>query len=423
MPTPPPTSRLLVPFLLLALLLATAGSARAEELDLTLIVPAIATPPITRDSDGDGLPDLWELRGYTVNGVFVNLPALGANPWHKDLFVWMDYMVTPAASGSVNLGPSQAVIDNIKAVFANAPVTNPDGKTGINIHPILKNPVTYMASLGLPNDDTSVWKDFDTLKNASFTPAYAQSFRYMIWANDYQESGSSGLARNIPATDFLVSLGTFTPTGGTDWEKLGTFIHELGHCLGLHHGGADDTNYKANYLSIMSYTYQFTGLYRNGHYGDAGNDPLNFDYQRVSTPVLDENHLNEALALSGAGDVSTYGVKFWYYSSSSSSCKSYLATPANANVDWNRNGSIQTDVAFDIHCDPDLTTPTEEKITLTAQNNWQNINYNAGGLIGPTLSSSQRTRRLQEPMPDELKHELSQTTYRKMLEADDSSAQ
>ena len=30
-------------------------------------------------------------------------------------------------------------------------------------------------------------------------------------------------------------------------------MHELGHNLGLRHGGGDDTRCKPNYLSIMSY--------------------------------------------------------------------------------------------------------------------------------------------------------------------------
>ena len=32
-------------------------------------------------------------------------------------------------------------------------------------------------------------------------------------------------------------------------------MHELGHTLGLQHGGADDVNLKPNYLSVMSYAF------------------------------------------------------------------------------------------------------------------------------------------------------------------------
>jgi len=45
------------------------------------------------DRDGDGLLDVWELDGYTApNGVFVDLPALGANVNHKDVFVSVKFM-------------------------------------------------------------------------------------------------------------------------------------------------------------------------------------------------------------------------------------------------------------------------------------------------------------------------------------------
>src|SRR5262249_11865840 len=37
------------------------------------------------DSDGDGIPDSWERFGYFFNGKFVDLPAMGADPNHKDI--------------------------------------------------------------------------------------------------------------------------------------------------------------------------------------------------------------------------------------------------------------------------------------------------------------------------------------------------
>ena len=65
----------------------------------------------------------------------------------------------------------------------------------------------------------------------------------------------------------MITLGAFAGTNvggvihqrGTTDEQAGTFMHELGHTLGLRHGGGDGENCKPNYLSIMSYSRQFAG--------------------------------------------------------------------------------------------------------------------------------------------------------------------
>jgi uncharacterized repeat protein (TIGR01451 family) len=90
----------------------------------------------TIDRDGDGLLDTWEESGLDVNndGVIdsndVDLPALGADPDHKDLFLELDYVT------GVSLRKS--AVAAMKAAFARAPVDaggvpNPDGLPGINL--------------------------------------------------------------------------------------------------------------------------------------------------------------------------------------------------------------------------------------------------------------------------------------------------
>jgi uncharacterized repeat protein (TIGR01451 family) len=96
------------------------------------------------DADGDGLLDGWETRGLDANGdgsVDVDLPAIGADPNHKDLFLELDWMAGNA--------PTRAAIQAMKTAFANAPInagtsasafpgganaqSNPDGLPGINL--------------------------------------------------------------------------------------------------------------------------------------------------------------------------------------------------------------------------------------------------------------------------------------------------
>ena len=65
-------------------------------------------------------------------------------------------------------------------------------------------------------------------------------------------------------------------------------MHEIGHNLGLRHGGNVDVNCKPNYLSVMSYSFQFANL--------VGTRPL--DYSRSVLGTLDESHLNEGYGVS-----------------------------------------------------------------------------------------------------------------------------
>ena len=65
----------------------------------------------------------------------------------------------------------------------------------------------------------------------------------------------------------MVAMGGWTPPNpviaadpggvGSRSEQAGTFMHELGHNLGLRHGGGDNTNCKPHHLSVMNYAYQF----------------------------------------------------------------------------------------------------------------------------------------------------------------------
>ena len=115
----------------------------------------------------------------------------------------------------------------------------------------------------------------------------------MIWANRYRDDDSSGYSFEVPGSDFVVTLGGWNDgNGGTDGEKIGTFAHELGHNLGLMHGGSDETNFKPNHLSIMNYFFQTDGVLRDGK--------RVYDYQRFALPTLKEYQLREGKGLGGS---------------------------------------------------------------------------------------------------------------------------
>lgn len=67
--------------------------------------------------------------------------------------------------------------------------------------------------------------------------------------------GGQGEART-----FVDAMGNAVYIGGNDFIEYnhdpGTIMHELGHTLGLMHGGAESRNCKPNYLSVMNYDNQ-----------------------------------------------------------------------------------------------------------------------------------------------------------------------
>jgi hypothetical protein len=202
------------------------------------------------DRDGDGLLDDWETNG--VDGdcdgdIDLDLAEQGANPFHKDLFVEADAMNGRAPSS----------LNAVAAAFAAVPnsiTNNPDGQPGVSLHVVLDEsslPVqdfTTVASGQLP-------PEYWTLKASHFgTPAERSDanstaileakrrvYRYGIFADRFGPTGRAEISGN----DFFTSLGLVTPPGGAEIDRLSAFMHELGHTLGLRHGGSDDKPYKA----------------------------------------------------------------------------------------------------------------------------------------------------------------------------------
>ena len=103
---------------------------------LTLVVVGCGATADPLDSDGDALPDDWELQGVDVDGngtVDLDLPALGADAFHKDVFVEVDWMEVPGPEGHSDAYLLGA-LERVRQAFLAAPVDNPDGQTGIVLH-------------------------------------------------------------------------------------------------------------------------------------------------------------------------------------------------------------------------------------------------------------------------------------------------
>jgi len=375
------------------------------------------------DSDGDGLCDDWERFGLQVpdkNGSivgFLNLPAMGADPNHKDVFVQVDYMV---ASDHTHQ-PKPGAFDAVVGAFANAPVTNPDMTQGINLHvdcgpDCVMNPVTgetwgalsqanaleHSDVIGSIVDGKFDWTSIDAIKADNLPPERVVAFHYAVFAHDLgvfntdgTRAGFSGIAHGLPSSDFIVSLGSRTGMVGTKLEQGGTFMHELGHTLGLHHGGLDDVNFKPNYLSVMNYFFQSRGLLQSGANGTL-------DYSQFALPDLDEHHLDEQVGLDGGADIADFGT---YHICPGQHGELGARTPvlqANAPIDWNCNSGIESDVAANINGDTD-STGADVLGTLSSSVDWSHLVFDGGAIgdLGERLPQSSAVEVQQELTPDD----------------------
>ncbi len=244
------------------------------------------------DTDGDGLPDSWETKGIDINGdgvIDLDLPALGADPRHKDLFVEVDRMA--------GVPFQRSALDIVRTSFANAPVSNPDGLNGIDLHIQIDEFVPFQEFI----DDA--FTDFQAIKEDSWgtvlernhatnaeniLKAKKRAFRYCLFANKFP-SGSVGRGE-MPGNDFVVTMGGLPAAIQTEHELATTFMHELGHNLGLNEGGGDDILFKPNYVSVMNYGF---GEFEEDWTGDL----LIPDFSREVMLPLDESNLDETIGI------------------------------------------------------------------------------------------------------------------------------
>jgi hypothetical protein len=168
--------------------------------------------------------------------------------------------------------------------------------------------------------------------------------------------GISGAAEFF-GNDLIVSLANFVNEVGNPPDRFnigGTFMHELGHNLGLHHGGGftsdgtaeDLPNYKPNYLSVMNYNYQFVGIpMANACKVDsdcpdgslcAGTSCARLDYstQVLPTGTATPGVLNENGALDEAAGLGSGNSDLFFFTDTA--CNFHVA-PAQGPVDWDGN--------------------------------------------------------------------------------------
>lgn len=302
------------------------------------------THALLADTDSDGISDGDEALG-TLAGL--DLPALGASPVHRDILIEYDWFDDGLECGAHSHQPLDAALAMVTATFANAPVNNPDGITGINvIHDRGQGGALSGGNLIVDGDGVLAagvsGAEYLGYKSVHFAANRHGYFRYVILPHRYNTNSTSSGQAEIFGDDMIVSLYC----SGSPGNVAKTIVHELGHNLNLRHGGFHNCNYKPNYNSVMNYRYQFPGV--DSNCTPPGNNVI--DYSIGDRLALDENNLDE--------NAGTCGAPSW---------------------DWNGNSIIETGVVFDINPEEDNQASCGGTLsTLHDYDDWGHIHL--GGL-------------------------------------------
>lgn len=288
-------------------------------------------PPGVTDSDQDGIPDSAKDGGGTYGGL--DLYAMGARRGRRDIFLEIDYM--PGADPGTT--PREEALQKMESVFAAKGIAL-HVDTG-NLYGAAFDPARFNLGGGnalafagcidfdsVGNSAREGCASFMQYKSDNFDVRRKLVFHYALFGNSLNvdgSAGSSGIAE-LFGNDLVVALGGygFTTSPGSGLNMLvnlqaSTLMHELGHNLGLRHGGNENINYKPNHYSIMNYMYQFAGLSTtpgsvhaaeryylvNGMKGKTFcnlvenspcSDSFSMSYSDGSGAALDESKLSEA---------------------------------------------------------------------------------------------------------------------------------
>jgi hypothetical protein len=324
------------------------------------------------DRDGDSIPNDWEINGIDINKdgqIDLDIGRLGADPLHKDIFVEVDYMQ--------DRKPIQKAFNNVISQFDHAPLCNPDGISGITLHIEVDEEVPHNQYIDMDQLRQIKSLKQGTLENRNDTncdniiKAKELLYYYSLFA-DRQPEEYSGQADGIPkfiepsTKTFMVTLGSegwaVDPTtgqrvGNID-QQSGTFMHELGHSLGLPHGGRDHGQFKPNYLSVMNYAFQASSILGT----------RNLDYSRCEINELDEMKLDEDKGISKTCPPGMLTIIYGHNLYDSDRCKDKAEViPTGIPVDWDKNNLTNgTAIPADLNCDGEYSS-------LGSIDDWNNL--------------------------------------------------
>ena len=283
------------------------------------------------DSDGDGLPDVWEQHGVILSdGTAVPLPGYGADVNRPDLFLQLNWMASEYRSlgcddtyvdacdfaDKRNLGPSAQMLQEMVDLFNDH---------GINLHidagELFTNIPNYTPQGGETvaynryyfKDEIQAYKLLDNIEE--FLGERDNIFRIGVIGDQIDQGNyASGISLVGDNSLFIANNRLM----GSDEKLRNTILHELGHTLDLRHWGANDTvgdlikgvslPMAPEYDSVMNYLYQFGKFnYSEKPYlleTPNGNAvvPADWDVLKINTPRIaaDNLEIGDFSAMAGA---------------------------------------------------------------------------------------------------------------------------
>ena len=283
------------------------------------------------DSDGDGLPDVWEQHGVILSdGTAVPLPGSGADVNRPDLFLQLNWMASEYRSlgcddtyvdacdfaDKRNLGPSASMLQEMVDLFNDH---------GINLHidagELFTNIPNYTPQGGETvaynryyfQDEIQAYKLLDNIEE--FLGERDNIFRIGVIGDQIDQGNyASGISLVGDNSLFIANNRLM----GSDAKLRNTILHELGHTLDLRHWGANDTvgdlikgvslPMAPEYDSVMNYLYQFGKFnYSEKPYlleTPNGNAvvPADWDVLKINTPRIaaDNLEIGDFSAMAGA---------------------------------------------------------------------------------------------------------------------------
>ena len=357
-------------------------------------------PGGTLDADGDGIPDSAEVSGGTYAGL--DLYSMGARINQKDIFIEVDYMnsndpgIIPR-SESLQMVVNAFAAKNINVHFDtgtqfSSTFSTANFNLGQGSNQVPYEPCVYMDQTTC-NLNTSSRRSIYDWKIDNMDLRRRNIFHYALFGNSQLANGAgtgyTGIAEK-PGNDILVTLGSngnFS-TSGQGLNRLinshaSILMHELGHNLGLGHGGFENTNDKPNYYSIMNYTYALEGLDANPNGSTA--------YQRWRKSFGDSTPSRCNLQNSPCGTSANFIIN--YSDGTSIDLDENALFEANnigrgslngAYADWDLNGiKTLTSISKDLNGDG-------QKNVLKDHNDWGNLVFpftrTGSGQFGPKIN-------------------------------------